>query len=666
MDNHFKKSKDFKIKDDNSGLILSNQYEVKRGGFGKLGEGLETYFCSLKVEDLKDDIITFKKLTEGNIWPVSQIIQREINWTRVSEISSHYIRAKGRDIKYFPPITIAILPKDEEGNISKEYDYEDQISEEERESLFRKSKYSDNIGVKKEFLEAKDLSPLKAFWILNLSEPFDYNILCWDKTKYNSVVIDGQHRYEALLQSAESEPEIYNYIQDVVFLDISKLLKTINQEPDKDITPVRGLRTVFVDINNNAELITPVRRILMDDKDLASLFVQSIVDDEDDDDSRTGEYIQPQLIDWHVESYKHDLPHITSILVLYQLMTDYVLKNKNLSSIDDLRDENRIKSWISIVNEKFRVDELINKKEKYSEYTPLKSSLIEYEDILEEKDDDEISDFIFSYDYRTLSIAQETFEKTFREAIVKCFYEITPYRKVKDYLESEGAFNEESTLYRALVSTRAEVEKKSSYQNEFSRVKKELKDSFEEKYQLIYTVLGQKALFELFFKRIDYDYDKNFSKDNAITVADNFISDINEIFDIVNEHSTPLFGPKDSVILSPKYISEVDFLGTLASSFWEGIIYREKRIIYNTRGVSSLRSIFEYIIQFTRYYKSNRQPLPKEDFHINYLESRLSRSIKRQFEELEDQADSLAKKIVEAKRHFLNDYLIELIEKNKE
>jgi len=318
-------------------IVLSNQYEVNVGGFADSIYGIKTYYCSLKVSELKEDITTFKKLTQDNIWPVSQIIQREIDWKRVSEISKIYIRRKSRDIKYFPPLTIAILPKAENDRIGKEYSYDDEINELERTIIFQKSHFSNDEKAKEYFLKAKDLSPLKDFYVLNLSEVFNYNILCWDKTKYYAVVIDGQHRYEALMESAEKENGIFNYIQDIVFIDLSITLNHLKEMGGRNITPTEAVRTVFVDINSTAQMVTPVRKILMDDKDLAAILVQSLVNDENDDNKREGLFIQPQLIDWHVEAFKHELPHITSILALYQIISDNILKKKNLSSLDDLR-----------------------------------------------------------------------------------------------------------------------------------------------------------------------------------------------------------------------------------------------------------------------------------------------------------------------------------------
>lgn len=44
-------------------LVFSKQYNVKIGGFGE-SNMVKTYYCSLKVSELKSDFLTFEKLTE--------------------------------------------------------------------------------------------------------------------------------------------------------------------------------------------------------------------------------------------------------------------------------------------------------------------------------------------------------------------------------------------------------------------------------------------------------------------------------------------------------------------------------------------------------------------------------------------------------------------------
>lgn len=648
-------------------ISLSNQYQVSLGGFGDPSDGFRTYFTCLKVSQLKDDITTFKKLTEDNSWPVSQILQREINKRRIDEISNNYIRIKGRDIKYFPPLTVAILPRDSNDRISKSYNYNKVNDISSRDQIFKKSIFSGVDKAKEIFQKAEDKSVIKDFFLLEISKQFNFNILCWDKSKYYAIVIDGQHRFESLLKSAESDSKILDYIQDVVFIDLSILLKkTI---PEKNLLPVKAIRTVFIDINSSAQVVSTVRRILMDDKDLASLCVQSLINDEDNQEGdRAGEYLKPQLIDWHVEALKHELPHITSVLILHQIISDNLLKGKNLSSIDELRDKNRVRYWVNIVNSRFKVDKKISKESVYSNYNKLGDSLNAY--LIESNDDNfegESSDFIFSFDYRVLKVAQETFDSIYKRSIVKCFNEITPFKCVSDYLKKPefDAFNSSKVLYKGLVATKDELKINFSYQEEVIRLRKALKQDLNPKYSLIYTVLGQKAIFELYFKRMDLEYNESFIEESVIIFTEKFISQINVMFALVNQNSRSIFG--DLEIEVPEiFLKGVEHLGVLGTSFWEGIIYQEKRMIYTTRGINSLRSLIEYILNFISNYRSTSTELSKEDFKIGYLSDRIKRSILRRDDGYEEnEVSTFVDLIVESKRKFINSYLLEALKKNE-
>ncbi len=641
-------------------IVLSNLYEVKKGGFGDTNS-IVTYACTLKVKNLKEDITTFKKLTEDKAWPVSQIIQREISRVRVKEISKTYILGEGRSIKYFPPLIIAILPIDDQGRIAKEFIYESEVAEKIRMQIFEKSKFYGNEEAKNYFINAENKSLIKNCFLLQINSTVDYNILCWDKTKYFAVVIDGQHRYEALLESVLSDTKVYNYSQDVVFVDLSFVLKALNQQ---ELTPVKAVRTVFVDINNTAVVVSQVRKFLMDDKDLSSLFVQSLVNDENDDGTRSSKFIMPQLIDWHGESNKHSLPHITSILVLYQLMSDYVLKRSNLSSIDDLRLPKKVRNWVNLMNEKFLVDEKIGRVNKYEGYKKVSESLEEHESSRLEIDDDDLESFVFTYDFRVLKVAQETFDEKLCKAMVRFFNELTPYRTAIENIKAEGAFNKENTLYRALIATQAELKIDDRLKVELEKLKKKLEVLLSAEYDLIFSVLGQKALFDLFTKYLDLEFDRTSTEEKVSEITTRFINDVNEMFSVVGKADFPLFGEKDTVMIPESDLGTLSTLGTVATSFWESIIYQEKRVIYNTRGVASLRSVIEYSIRFIKKYRETGQGLDVEQFSPLYCAQRIRGTIQRNFEDLDELTiDKYAEDIITAKAKFLNRYLIESLKK---
>ena len=70
---------------DKSKLDISNVYEVYQGGFGNDPNTIPTYICSSTIKQLTEDLITFERLLKVKKWPVSKILQREVNKKRVEE-----------------------------------------------------------------------------------------------------------------------------------------------------------------------------------------------------------------------------------------------------------------------------------------------------------------------------------------------------------------------------------------------------------------------------------------------------------------------------------------------------------------------------------------------------------------------------------------------------
>ena len=651
-------------------IVLSNLYNIIEGGFGDL-EGIKTYICNVRVKNLKNDIEVFEKLTDDKAWPVSQIIQREVDSQRIRDISRYYILGEGRLVKYFPPLIIALLPKSDEDRIKASVDFQEETPEEVKEYIFHASKYRDNDKVREYFRNADNISEAKGIYALNVFKTFDFKVLSWDKRKYFAIVIDGQHRLEALLKSLDKNPEVGNYLQDIVFLDFSQLIKS----QDNKVTPIEAVRRVFVDINNNAVKVGIVRRILMDDKDLAALFVQSLVNEYDEENKLKNDkkYIKPQLIDWHGQSLKHTLPHLTGILTLHQIINDYVIRY-NLSSIEDLRDKNKVKRWVQFLNDYFKIDEKIREFSQYDDYTQISVSLQNFEEDSgasdtgnDETDNNPEESAVFSYDYRILEIAKETFEEVLVQSIVYLFKNFRPYEDAISILEELKAFDKEHNLYKALISSDKKIEKNSNLADKYSEAGTKLENELNGDYYLLFSVLGQKTIFSLYFKEIFAKYNKNFSNDDALSVTIEFLEKVNKMVDIVGTHNQPLFGKEQDnnvpkIEVPGHYLGDLEDLGTIATSFWEGIIYQEKRIIYNSRGVNSLTSLIEYTFKFIDHYLKNNEPLEKDDFDISYFKSRVRRLVKRSFEDWEDEMyQQYAEKIVEAKRKFFNDYLVDCI-----
>lgn len=653
------------IKANQSDINLSHIYEVDEGGFGAENRGIRTYFCSATVSKIKDDIETFEKLTEDKAWPVSQIIQREVDRERIKRIATQYI-LRDMNLKYFPPVIIAILPRDEESGIAQSFELKSQINDDEREIIYKKSKFSNNSDAFPLFQKAANKSAIAGFYVLDILPDFRYKVLCWDKQKYYAVVIDGQHRLEALKESAKKKIDVNNYLQDIVFIDLSEKAK------NKDISPVEAVRRIFIDINYSAVPVTPARKCLMDDKDLASLFVQALVNDDDPNGKRKGKYLLPQLVDWYSENLKHQLPHLTGVLVLYQLMSDVVLNRVNLEKIKDLQSSTKVRKWISRLQGRFLVDEQIKELSEYERVEPLHKSQEKYEKEIEkekgEVDTEELL-LLFEYDYRVLEIAQKVFIEVYCKSIIRFFNELYHYKKAIDLLATKNAFDKKFKLNKLLVRS---PKKYTKDDKQFIKETEEyLRNELESTFYILYTVLGQKTMFEIFFKQIEKEIGNDISENAVDRAALKFLTQFNKILKIIGSYSGKykLFGDKKHnnsipVPIQRKY-SIIQY-GNQGSNFWEDIIYKDNSIIYNRQGIGALRSILEYIYCFFEindFGEIEEVVYPeKELFKVNYTKSRIKRRL--EYEQNVENAEineTVANSIMEAKREFMNEYFKDAI-----
>jgi len=180
----------------------------------------------LLVDDLKGDAR----------WGMNKIIQRNISSKRVEEIKSEYLEANNRSIKFFPAITVVLLPKSNGEPI--QYFVQSDI-------------YFDNIKgitVEKSYDSEENLPdfPVK---------------LKWDKDEISALVIDGQHRVSAIRNFYEGKNESsYNGISIPVTFVIFK--------NESKIDLIQATRALFIDVNNTPRLVSEEKLIFIDDRNI--------------------------------------------------------------------------------------------------------------------------------------------------------------------------------------------------------------------------------------------------------------------------------------------------------------------------------------------------------------------------------------------------------------
>jgi DGQHR domain-containing protein len=633
------------------GVLFSNYYKVIKGGFDI--EGVETYLGSALVSNLAEDIEIFEKLTEDKAWPVSSIIQREVDERRVKEIAEDFILKSSNNVKYFPPIVVAVVPREANEEISKEFKLEEETNESTKEFIRKNGGYNEKLI--SSFANSKNLSELDGFYVLDWFQGLSQFPLCWNKEKVYAIVIDGQHRLEALKYAMTKKSFIGKYSQDVVFLDLSK------KASKEGRSPVEAIRRIFIDINYNAKPVTNARRTLMDDKDLSSLIVQSLVNDDDQSGSRTGKFLLPQLVDWHSENLKHAFPLLTGVLVLQQLIEDNFLQGANVSSISDLREKTKVGKFVNTLNSRFLVDEKIKTKTKYVGIEPLEKSHKVFRELIEtQTQDEDKEDLLFNMDYNVLNVARDSFEEIYSKSVVYFFNEFYPYKKAIAILNGNGVFDLHDIRNRIIVKNPKKY--KDNEKLLIEELKNEMHNQLDEKFYLCFTVLGQKAFFRHFYKELfRFTQSNPLTETSVFEFSKNWISTINLI--INNLEESGIFSSDQKFVVTNDILNQnnTSAYGLIASSFWQGIIYNEQSIIYNNQGIEGFVGVIDFLYK-TYPIKKIKSKIIFPDVviweNISFSPSRIKRKIQQEYNTLDsNKIDEIASSIWKSK----HDYLMKII-----
>lgn len=636
-------------------LPLSNIYSVRKGGFGQ-EKGLSTYLSTLTVDQLQQDVVFYETLSKEKNWPVSHIIQRELDDERVNAIVKKYVLGQGREVKYFPPIIVALLPRDTTGNFADTYDFTPDISKETKDLIIEKSVYRGNQAFIKMFEEKQNDSLVGGLYTFPTVSVFDHSILCWDLSKFYAVVIDGQHRLDALLRAKTDEPAYSKAVQDVAFIDVSHVVHA-----KRDKTPIEIFRTIFIDINTNAKSVGLVRRILMDDKDLGSLCVQSLVESitKNGTSKPQDKYIPSILIDWDGGSLKHELPYLTGVLTLYQMINDELVTDR-LTSINDHRDQKKIQYFISLLNDTFFVDATIKSFGANSDITTLEDSFRAYlkeketsrEVFAEELQDEALDSILFNYDYRVLEVAQDNFEIFFLDSIVSVFASLRHYIEATEMLKELEAFDINSTLYKAMLISKSRLVASSNMKDVYLDARSKMTEKLNSNYYLLFTVVGQKAIFKCLFDRVWSNFKHGVTPDTVKKVFNDFFLEFNTAIDLLNANSFNLFGKEELTISTES--EQFKKYDKTYYSFWEGILFEDKRIIYNSQGVRAFSDIIVFLLEIVKDHTAiNKENVGS--IQIRFAQQRTKRLLKKRFTMSEEEYDEVADLMINNKKLFLLD-----------
>lgn len=242
-------------------------------------------------EKLLRSLVPVREAFETRRLDFEQIMQRDIDDARVStELIPYLLEAKQTGlVKLFPPIIVVVVPTDRHGLPAEYYAKVSQIPPTAGEKLPRHILRSGSIG--EEVFEIRQVE-----WNGKRLD-HDYAELRLNPDRVKLVIVDGQHRAMGLLalyRNIKGWPEGTRSVQpyykiwaqshiDTFDLAEVKLPVMFCVFPELDGTSLgaptvySACRSIFLALNKNAKKVTRARNFLLDDRDLISALLRSLL-----------------------------------------------------------------------------------------------------------------------------------------------------------------------------------------------------------------------------------------------------------------------------------------------------------------------------------------------------------------------------------------------------
>ncbi len=366
-------------------------------------------------------------------WTLEELFQREIDWERVEyQLVRGYLKRSNK-IKFFNSITVALLPKNEKGMLDSSYG-----------DTPNPPAPPPNLGA--DAWSTVDVGGLQVF--RHRKNPFAY--LRWDPKRIFPATIDGQHRLAALKEFVRG-----NLTQATLDTNISIIFLLLDERAGLSIDPshfganenpiLKIVREVFIDLNMNARPVIRSRQILVDDQEIESVCLRTLLAQHIGEDE-VGK-LPLGIVHWqHNVGAKFNTgvntaPFITTIELLNLIIKDLL----DLERPKDPLDEGQVRKFVQSLEDSLRVSNHIKENpNRFPGVAPL-GSYVE-ENYL--KDGFE-SPFV-NPPPQYIRVCADSFDTLWRPILVRLLREFKPYKNFIEKVREKGGIDGDLAYYLAL------------------------------------------------------------------------------------------------------------------------------------------------------------------------------------------------------------------------
>jgi hypothetical protein len=224
--------------------------------------------CCVNVQDL-NKLSTASSTFEFSKIRFEDMMQRDVDYERVDEkIIQQYLEKGAGRVLFFPPIIVSVISLESDQVVKDTYDsVESSFNDETVKITFDKDKFCIELST-------TDADTGHSIEIDNQTLHYNpaWTTFRYNKNKIRLIVIDGQHRFEALMRLVNKNKQLIQFVElpvCIVFTPAANLEGT-------DESIVKDLREMFVTINTTAKEVSGHFIDLLKDKSLASMAVRSL------------------------------------------------------------------------------------------------------------------------------------------------------------------------------------------------------------------------------------------------------------------------------------------------------------------------------------------------------------------------------------------------------
>ena len=357
------------------------------------------YFAAvMPLQDLVHQIKLVEDIPEEALldWSLEELFQRDISWDRVeSDLVNRYLKDRNK-LSFFNSLTIALLPQNG-------FTIEERYGKPESKPSGKRGNW-----------ERKDVGNICVEYLTGAG----IGVIRWHKERIFPVAIDGQHRLAALKAYYEEKKETLIPGSPELETKISLILLILDERVGfkrKSHKSIIGtLREIFIDLNKNARNVPRSRLILLEDQNIQSLCVRTLLPKKAKQSSL--DVLPLPIITWRNAETKFDSGYSVTTVVNLDEIVSYCLNRASLERIDPL-DERQIKQYIDKVTAKLELEQ----KTRQSITRRLQWCVDRAEP--------------FSFQEEHVNAVQDAFRRQWAPHIIRVFREFSPYKK---YLSKAG------------------------------------------------------------------------------------------------------------------------------------------------------------------------------------------------------------------------------------